>query len=103
MVRFKEYKRRDKIYFSVVEHEETKGELGSTFIVYPSLLHPELEQIPTVSRSDFASLLTTRAANRTHDDIHLLHSASHDNSCSIAPFPLLGRKIISGEVRWGQH
>ena len=62
MVRFKEYKRWDKIYLSVVEREETKAELHSTFIVYPSLLCPEFEQIPIIPRSDFASLLTTRAA-----------------------------------------
>ena len=99
MVRFKEYKQRDKIYPSVVEHEETKAELGSTFIVYPSLLRPEFEQIPTVPRSDFASPLTTRAADRMYDDIYLLHSANHDNSCTITTFPLLGRKVISGEVR----
>ncbi|KAJ8430754.1 hypothetical protein Cgig2_009059 [Carnegiea gigantea] len=55
MVRFKEYKRWDKIYLSVVEHEEMKAELDNTFIVYPSLLRPEFEQIPTIPRSDFAS------------------------------------------------
>ena len=103
MIRFKEYKRRDKIYLSVVEHEETKAELGSTFIVYPSLLRPESEQIPPVPRSDFASPLTTRVVDRTHDDIHLLHSASHGNSCTITSFLLLGQKNIFGEVRWGQH
>ena len=82
-----------------MEHEETKAELGNTFIVYPSLLRPEFEQIPTVTCFDFASLLTTGVADRTHDDINLPYSASHDNSCTITTSLLLGQKIISSEVR----
>jgi len=98
MVRFKEYKRRDKIYLSVVEHEETKVKMGSAFIVYPSLLRLEFKQIPTVPHSDFVLSLTTTVTDRTLDDIYLLHSASHANSCT-ATFPLLRQKIISSEVR----
>ena len=96
MVRFKEYKRQDKIYVSAVEYEETKAELGSTFIVYPSLPLLESQEIPTVPRSDFASPLTTRVEDRTHDDIYLIHSASYDNSCTVTIVPLLRRKVISG-------
>jgi len=101
MVHFKEYKQRDKVYLSVVENEDTKAELGTTFIVYPLLLRSDVEKIPIVPRSNFASPLTTKVADRAHDDIYLLHSASHDDSCSITTFLLLGRRIISGEVRWG--
>jgi len=101
MVQSKECKRQDKIYLSVVEHEETKAELGNTFIVYPSLLRLEFEQIPTIPRYDFTSPLTTRAADRTYDDIHLLHSVSHDNSYTITSFLMLGQKIISDEVPLG--
>ena len=32
MVRFKEFKRRDNVYLSIVEDEDTKAELGTTFI-----------------------------------------------------------------------
>ena len=99
MVRFKVYKRRDKIYLSVVENEETKAKLGTTFIVYPSLLRPDIEKIPVVPCSDFTSPLTTRVADKAHDDIYLLHSTGHDDSCSVTYFPLLGRRIISGKVR----
>ena len=103
MVRFKEFKRRDKVYLSVVENEDTKGELGTTFTVYPSLPCPDVEKMPIIPRSNFALPLTTKVAERAHDDIYLLHSASHDDSCSIITFSLLGRRIISGEIRWGQH
>jgi len=89
MVRFKEYKRRHKVYPSVVENEDTKADLGTTFIVCPSLLCPDIEKIPIIPCSDFASLLNTRVADRAHDDIYLLHSVSHDDSCSITTFPLL--------------
>ena len=101
MVPFKEYKQHDKVYLSVVENEDTKAELGTTIIVCPSLLHLEIEKIPILSRSDLASSLTTRVEDRMHDDIYLFHSASHDDSCIIITFPLLGRKIIFGEVCWG--
>ena len=90
MVRFKEYKQQDKVYLSVVENEDTKSELDIAFVVYALLLHPDVEKIPIIPRSDFASPLTTRVANRAHDDIYLLHSASHDNSCIITTFLLLG-------------
>jgi len=70
MILFKEYKRWDKIYLYVVENEERKAELGSTFIVYPSL--------------------TIRVADKAHDDIYLLHSTGHDDSYSVTSFPLLG-------------
>ena len=93
MVRFKEYKRREKVYLSVVENKETKAELGTTFIVYPSLLRPNIEKIPVIPRSDFASLLTTRVVNRLQDDIYLVHTYS------VSTLPLLGRRTISGEVR----
>jgi len=101
MVRFKEYKRRDKVYLSVEENEDTKAELGTTFIVYPSLLHPEVEKMPIVPRFHFALLLTTKVVERAHDDIYLLHSANHDDGCSVTTFSLLGRRIISGKVRSG--
>jgi len=101
MVRFKEYKQRDKVYLSVVENEDTKADLGTTFIVYHSLLRPDVEKMPIIHRSDFALSLTTKVAERAHDDIYLLHSTSHDDSCSVITFPLLGRRIIFGEVRWG--
>jgi len=99
MVRFKEYKPRDKVYLSVLENEDTKAELGTTFIVYPSLLHPDVEKMPIIRHSDLP--LTIKIAKRAHDDIYLLHSASHDDSCSIITFRLLGQRIISCEVRWG--
>ena len=101
MARFKEFKRRDNVYLSVVEDEDTKAELGTAFIVYPSLLHPDIEKIPVIPRSDFASPLTTRVTNRAYDDIYLLHSTSHDDRCSVTSFSLLERRIISGEIRWG--
>jgi len=101
MVRLKEYKRRDKVDLSVVENKEAKAELGTTFIVYPSLLRPDMEKIPVIPCTDFASPLTTWVVDKVHDDIYLLHSTSHDDSCSITSFSLLGRRIISGEVRWG--
>jgi len=100
MVRFKEFKHRDNVYLSVVEDEDTKAELGTTFIVYPSLLRPDIEKIPVIPRSGFASPLTTRVADKAHDDIYLLHSTGHDDSCSVTSFSLLGRRIIFGEVRW---
>jgi len=75
-----------------------KAGMGSTFVVYPSLLRLEFEQTPTVPRSDFVSPLTPRAVDRMHNDIYLLHSANHDNSCTITTFSLLGQKIISSEV-----
>jgi len=53
MVRFKEYKRQDKVYLSFVENEDTKAELDTTFTVYPSLLHPDVEKMPIIPRSDF--------------------------------------------------
>jgi len=99
MVRFKEFKRRDKVYLSVVENEDTKGELGTTFTVYPSLLCPDIEKIPVVPYFDLASPLTTRVADKAHDDIYLPHSTGHDDTCSATSFSLLGRRIISGEVR----
>jgi len=89
MVHFKEYKRRDKVYLSVVKNEDAKAELGITFIVYPSLLCPEVEKLPIIPRSDFASSLTTRVVDRACDDIYLLYSASHDDSCSITTFLLV--------------
>ena len=45
MVRFKEFKRRDNVYLSVVEDEDTKAELGTTFLVYPSLLRPDMDKM----------------------------------------------------------
>jgi len=101
MVRFKEFKRPDNVYLSVVEDEDTKVELGTTFIVYPSLLRPDVDKIPVIPHYDFASPLTTRFTDRAHDDIYFLHSTSHDDSCSVTSFSLLGRRIISDEVRWG--
>ena len=90
MVRFKEFKRRDNVYLSVVEDEDTKAELGTTFLVYPSLLRPDVDKIPVIPRSDFASPLTSRVTDRAHDDIYFLHSTSHDDSCSVTSFSLLG-------------
>jgi len=101
MVHFKEFKRRDKVCLSIVENEETKAELGTTFIVYPSLLHPDIEKILVIPHSDFAAPLTTRVTNKAHDDIYFLHSTGHEDSCFVTSFPLLGRRIISGEIRWG--
>ena len=98
MVHFKEHKRRDKVYLCVVENEDTKGELGTTFIIYLSLLHLEVEKIPIIPCFDFASSLTTRVSDRMHYDIYLLHRTSHDDSCIITTFPLLGRKIIYSEA-----
>jgi len=66
MVHFKEYKRRDKVYLSIVQNEDTKAVFGTTFIVYPSLLCPDVEKIPIIPYSDFVSLLTTRVADRAH-------------------------------------
>jgi len=101
MVRFMEYKRRDKVHLSVVENEDTKLELGMAFIFYPSLLCPNVEKTPIIPHFDFASQLTTNVADRAHDDIYLLHRAGHENSYSATTFLLLGRRIIFGEVRWG--
>ena len=101
MVHFKEYKRRDKVYLSVVQNEDTKAVLGTTFIIYPSLLRPNVEKITIISRFDFESPLTTRVVDRAHDDIYLLYSTNHDNSCSVTTFLLFGRRIMSGEVRRG--
>jgi len=101
MVRFKEYKRQNKVYLFVVDNEDTKAELSTTFIVYPSLPRPKAANTATIPSSDFASPLTTRVADRTCDDIYLLYSDSHDNSCSVTTFPLVGQRIICGEVRWG--
>ena len=61
MVHFKEYKQRDKVYLSVVENEDTKAELGTTFTVYPSLLRLDVEKI--IPRSNFASPLTSRVVD----------------------------------------
>jgi len=47
MAHFKEYKWLDKVYLSIVENEDTRVELSSIFIVYPSLLRPKLDKIPT--------------------------------------------------------
>jgi len=99
MVRFKEYKQRDKVYLSVIENEDTKAELGTTFTVYPSSLRPNVEKMPIIPHSDFALPLTTKIVERAHDDIYLLYSASHDDSCSVITFSVLRRRIISGEVR----
>ena len=101
MVRFKKFKRRDNVYLSIVEDEDTKVELGTTFIVYPSLLRPDVDKIPVIPHYDFASPLTTRFTDRAHDDIYFLHSTSHDDNCSVTSFSLLGQRIISGEVHWG--
>jgi len=101
MARFKEYKRRNKVYLSVVENEDIKAEFGTTFIVYPSLLRLDIENIPIIPRFDFVSPLTTRVPDRTRDDGYLLYSASHDDSCPVNTFPLVGRRIISGEVHRG--
>jgi len=60
MVRFKEFKRRDKVYHFVVKNEETKVELDTTFIFYPSLLRPDIEKILVTPRSNFTSPLTTQ-------------------------------------------
>jgi len=89
------------VYLSILENEDKRAELGITFIVYPSLLRPYVEKIPIIPRFDFASSLTTRVADRAYDDIYLFYSASHDDSSSFSTFPLLGRRIISGEVLWG--
>jgi len=101
MVRFREFKLRDKVCLSVVENEDTKAALGTTFIVYPSLLRADIEKIPIIPRSDFALALTNRVADKAHDDIYLLHSTGHGDSRSVTSFPLLGRRIISSEVRGG--
>jgi len=103
MVRFKEYKRQDKVYFSVVQNEETKVELGTTFIVYPSLLHPDIEKIPVIPRSDFASPLTTRVVDKAHDDIYLLYSTGHDGSCSVTSFQQLWRESSLVRFIGGQY
>ena len=101
MVRFMEYKRRDKVHLSVVENEDTKLELGMAFIFYPSLLCPNVEKTPIIPHFDFASQLTTNVADRAHDDIYLLHRAGHENSYSATTFLLLGRRIVFDEVHWG--
>jgi len=46
MVRFKEYKGWDKFHLSIIENEDTKAELGTTFIVYPLLPRPNIEKLP---------------------------------------------------------
>ena len=83
--------------------KDTGAELGTTFIVYPSLLRPEVDKIPITPWTNFASPFTTKVTDRAHDDIYFLHSDNRDDSCTINSFPLLGRKIISAIACWGQH
>ena len=78
-----------------------QSRVNTTFIVYPSLLRPEVDKQPVIPRSNFALPLTTEVADRAHENIYFLHSGCHDNSCTITSFLLLRRKIIFGEARWG--
>jgi len=84
-----------------MENEDMKVGLGTTSIVYLSLLCLKVEEMPIIPCSNFASPLIIRAIDRMHDYICVLFSTNPDESCTITNFPLLWQKIISGEVRWG--
>jgi len=84
-----------------LENEDTKVDLGTTFIVYLSLLRPEIEKIPSISHSNFASLLTIEVVDRVHDDTYFLHSTSHDNSCTLTTFRYFGQKSCLVKYVWG--
>jgi len=81
----------------------TKAELETIFIVYPSLLHPEVEKIPIIPHSDFASPLTPRVTDRMHDEIYLLQASIMMIASSSPLSRYLGEKSSLVKFVGGQH
>ena len=105
MVHLKEFQRDGKLFLSVVDKEDDKPLLGSCFRIYRSLRRPRANKVPAIESSSFPCKVSIRMEKRTEDGSvrYFLQSTYHNKSSLLTKFPMLGRRIISGQSRWGPN
>lgn len=66
---------------------------------------PGASQIPAIDPSSFPSKFYIRVEEGAEDglDGYFLQGTYHDKSSHLTEFPMLGRRIISGQFRWGPN
>jgi len=105
MVHLKEFQRDGKLFLSVVDKKGDKLQLGSSFWVHCSLRRPKANQVLAVQPSSFPPKFSLRVEKGAEDDAvrFFLQSMYHDKSSLLTEFPMLVRRIISEQSRWGSN
>jgi len=102
-VLLKEFQRNGRLFLSSVDNEDDKPQSGSSFQVHHFLRRPKANQALFIEPSSFLSRFSIRVAKGVEDDSvgYFLQSVYHDKSSLLTEFPMLGRRIISRQSRWG--
>lgn len=105
MVHLKEFQRDGRLLLSVVDKEGDDPRSGNCFQIYRSLRRPKANQTPVIEPSSFPSKFSIRVEKGAEDGSvgYFLQSTYHDKSSLLTEFPVLGRRIISGQSRWGPN
>ena len=103
MVHLKEFQHDGRLLLSVVDKEGDDPRSGNCFRIYRSLRRPKANQTPVIEPSSFPSKFSIRVEKGAEDGSvgYFLQSTYHDKSSLLTEFPMLGRRIISGQSRCG--
>ena len=101
MVHLKEFYCDGTLFFSGMDKEDDKPQLGSCFQVCCSLRRPKANQVPDIEPSSFPSKFSIRVEKGAEDGSvgYFLQGTYHDKSNLLTEFPMLGCCIISGQSR----
>jgi len=102
-VHLKEFQREGKLLLSVMDKEDDNPQSGSCFRIYRSLRRSSANQAPVIEPSSFPFKFSIRVEKGAEDGSikYFPQSTYRDKSSLLTKFPMLGRRIISGQVRWG--
>ncbi|KMT11782.1 hypothetical protein BVRB_5g104850 [Beta vulgaris subsp. vulgaris] len=102
MVYFKEFKHGDDIHLSLIDNEEDDLRTGITFVIHKSLLRPD-GMHTHINKGSLLSEMSVKVSKGSHDvtPMYVLKSTVRDNFELPTSSSMLGRRIISGSVRWG--
>ena len=105
MVYLKEFQRDGKPLLSIVDKENDNPRSGNCFQIYRSLRRLKVNQTPVIEPSSFPSKFSIRVEKGAEDGSvgYFLQSTYHDKSSLLTEFPVVRRRIISGQSRWSPN